>query len=178
MSRERKNVLNKINDILDNKCRSCKVRKKLRSHTTSLHNYCLKKCDFGKELQRYGNDLISISNQKANEIINKGRNVTTDEINYLLERGFDRRFIKEHLSLTDKETERLFYRVKIGMDLTDIIETDEDKENRVREEVYKLLDKNNNLNPMSISETLNIKLSKAYQYVFEYNKEQESKILN
>src|SRR5690625_2539130 len=89
-------ILERIDKLEETYCRSCLI---LKGDHYKKHKYCITKCKIGKKFQECGNNLTALSLKKANDIIAKGRDMTTSDMLYLLERGFDKKDIQKFLRM-------------------------------------------------------------------------------
>lgn len=91
----RKQALSEINRLIDNHCTKCPVFGDLNSNS----HPCKTNCDIGSRLINLGKDLRSTSVKRTEEVLNKGKDMTTKEIKYLVEKGVTKREIARSLKL-------------------------------------------------------------------------------
>lgn len=90
---ERVSILNKINEIETNHCLGCEM-------LSSDHlNFCYEKCLQGMEIKRLGDALSNRSKDKINRLLDKGHDITTEEIKYLINKGVTRTEITKALKV-------------------------------------------------------------------------------
>lgn len=85
----RKQALSEINRLIDNHCKQCPVFE----HKMSNSHPCKTNCDIGSSLIKLGKDLRSTSVKRTEEVLNKGKDMTTKEIKYLVEKGVTKKEI-------------------------------------------------------------------------------------
>lgn len=117
MKSERKVTLEQLNHLVDNFCNPCDVRQLYRGQITKIQNYCLHQCPIGEKLKSLGNHLLDISNREANNILSKGRAMTTKEVRYLINRGFSKEKINNYLNLNENELKKYFEKVVRGIEV-------------------------------------------------------------
>lgn len=95
----RVSILKQIDEIQNNYCKTCTIS--VSSRWSEKHDYCINECNVGKMLQKHGDKLLSLSREKAKRILAKGENMTTNDIKYLLERGYFKKDIAKHMGLSN-----------------------------------------------------------------------------
>lgn len=101
----RKQILNEIDRLLVNNCHSCeKFNDKGLRHT----QFCKVKCPVGIRLIKLGEQLSGPRNKKVDRILDKGKEMTTDEIVYLLQRGVTRKVIAKRIRIDSNNSAKFF----------------------------------------------------------------------
>lgn len=112
----RKEVLKKIDEIHFMKCVGCTKRPYENTYTharqTARHDYCLYKCADGKRLARLGKQLSKTSESKQSAILRKKKNMTFEEVAYLLRKGITKNEICKVMKITGEERKQLFEAVE------------------------------------------------------------------
>lgn len=110
---ERLKVINKINRLEEKHCKTCTKIDELID--TGSSRYCATQCSVGKKIKLYGDELLKISNRKAEKILKKGSSMTSTDIIYLLNKGYAKDLIGKSMGLSVHETaEQLTYIVATG----------------------------------------------------------------
>lgn len=95
---KRLKILEKINNLEDNHCSVCEIRDTY--NMVNSQSYCLEKCNIGTELQELGNKYEEIGEKRIDYILSKGKNMTSSEILYLLNRRVTRKTIANAMEVS------------------------------------------------------------------------------
>src|SRR5699024_7223525 len=93
----RNQILKQIDKIESTHCDSCPIS----CGVYEKHRYCISECEVGERLAEVGNEWISESEKRKEEILSKGRDMTTEEVQYLLNKGYGRRKIGHAIGVYD-----------------------------------------------------------------------------
>ncbi len=100
----RKEILKEIDELVTNNCEKCPYFGK----QSNEQKYCLLECEVGRMLKIQGDRLLEINEIKQRETLNKGADMTTEEILYLRNKGVSRNEIGKHAKIQSEDRRKFF----------------------------------------------------------------------
>jgi len=147
-------ILARIDDIEEEHCASCTIDK------GSTNKYCYTKCDVGKELRSYGDQLLGNRQDKVEETLAKGKDMTTNEVKYLLDQGVTRKKIGRLIGVPTVKNAEYFNELEGGVEMTTKIE-------RAR----KIMQKDKDIKAKDLAEKIDVSVNNAYVYMSKIRNE-------
>lgn len=156
-------ILAKVDEIQEKHCKNCTL---VESTDT---RYCIRKCEIGKEIAEIGKQLLTKSDNKIQRIINKGENMTTNDILYLYDKGVPKHEIINALRIERGRGLKLINRLLEARDVQNGKEPIKNNKQVVRELMGK------GLSAKEISEKTDLSLNTVYTYMSQIRKEKNGK---
>src|SRR5690625_2541538 len=160
---DRLKILAKVDEIQEKHCKNCTLIKK------NDIQYCIKKCEIGKEIAEIGKRLLTKSDNKIQRIINKGANMTTSDILYLYDKGTPKHIIAKTLGMGRDRGLKLINQLLEARDVQNGKEPIKNNKQVVRELMGK------GLSAKEISEKTDLSLNTVYTYMSQIRKEKNGK---
>lgn len=102
---KRMNILDQLSDLEDEHCYKCPF------YDSKDNRFCLSNCEIGKEMSVLGDKLLSIDDEKIEEYLAKGLDMTTKEIVFLIDKGVTRQRIAKTFEIDRSEAGRIISEV-------------------------------------------------------------------
>lgn len=160
---DRLEILAKVDEIQEKHCKNCTL---VESTDT---RYCIRKCEIGKKIAEIGKQLLTKSDNKIQRIINKGANMTTNDILYLYDKGVPKHEIINALRIERGRGLKLINQLLEARDVQNGKEPIKNNKQVVRELMGK------GLSAKEISEKTDLSLNTAYTYMSQIRKEKNGK---
>lgn len=96
--KNRLKTLTKIDKLQEKHCSSCEF------YDARDNTFCIRQCLIGKELKGLGNELFGSRDEKVAKILEKGADITTNDVVYLVENGVSRKDITQALGMNTDES--------------------------------------------------------------------------
>lgn len=142
------------------------------SGDVNKHSYCIDSCDIGKQLKKHGDKLLSLSREKAENILSKGKDMTTNDIKYLLERGYFKQDIAKHMGLSKTRARHILRDINPrGLPKQKIRKVERPGES-IRDKVFRMLDAGMTIHEIKASK--NFKTSTVNTYYSHWNTERKA----
>lgn len=170
--KNRLKILAKLDDLQDKNCSTCSVK---RWNTGN----CYKHCDVGKEIKSLGEMLLQKNRNNTEKIIDKGENMTTNEVKTLLDKGMTRKKIAKIIGIPQQEIKEWFNQLEQSQKKS-VRKNHKnewgksDMKSRFQKTVD-LLKKNKDITPDQVSEKLGITKTTASNYLSKARTEIKSK---
>lgn len=121
---KRLETLSKIDELEAKHCKGCK----LITRKGKVDSYCVTRCKIGAELKQLGNQLLGSRDEKIKETLKKGKDITTNDVVYLVNNGVSRKKIIRELKINSNEGVSLIKEIlnnSTTSDMNLITDTDE-----------------------------------------------------
>ena len=105
----RMQVLQQINALENRHCTGCKLRDGLSADDKA--SFCIRKCDIGKEIKKLGDKLLSKNDNRIKLTLAKGKDMTTSDVRYLLEKEVSRNVIARALNIRSEDQKSFFNQI-------------------------------------------------------------------
>lgn len=152
---DRLKILAKIDDIENKHCSICTI------DVGNTNKYCHTKCDIGKELKSYGDQLLGNRQSKLEKILAKRKNMTTNEVKYLLEQGVTRSKLAKVIGIKDQtKVKPYFDELEGSIEMTTKME-------RARE----IMQKDKDIKAKDLAEKIDVSVNNAYVYMSKIRNE-------
>jgi len=94
----RAEITKEIDELRDKHCTNCEKTSGFRfSHEKD--RYCINECPIGKKFKGIGDRLLDISREKTDQILSRGKDMTTSDVKLLIDRGVTRKEISKRLGI-------------------------------------------------------------------------------
>lgn len=156
-------ILAKVDEIQEKHCKNCTL---VESTDT---RYCIRKCEIGKEIAEIGKQLLTKSDNKIQRIINKGANMTTNDILYLYDKGVPKHEIINALRIERGRGLKLINRLLEARDVQNGKEPIKNNKQVVRELMQK------GLSAKEIAKKTDLATTTVSTYMSQIRKEKNGK---
>ncbi len=164
---DRLKILAKIDDIENKHCSVCTI------DMSDSNKYCYTHCNYGFELRELGDELLSSDAERIEQTLAKGKDMTTNEIRFLLSKEVTRKEIAKAIGIKTQSQVKPFFD---GIQPVYTISPKKEMKQRkpMKKVARQIIESNYHLEKRvlikKIITELGVVPSTAYNYVNEYEK--------